>query len=198
LADADILPYEFGDFTETVRGYVEDVRKLAASRRDEIKERNRQIEDGVFEAVSDPKRPMLAPKKQAEPKYLNFAPLENGLTALDRAAKRYERALEKAEENGGAALARASLREVNAKLIAVERALTLPDGLPNRPWFQHQIYAPGFYTGYGVKTLPAVRESVEQDDSKLADEQILRVGKVFENAGETIEGAAAALENVVR
>ncbi len=75
----------------------------------------------------------------------------------------------------------------------MERALTLSDGLPNRPWFQNQIYAPGFYTGYGVKTLPAVRESIEQKEWKLADEQIVRVGKVLENTGEAIEGATAEL-----
>jgi N-acetylated-alpha-linked acidic dipeptidase len=96
-------------------------------------------------------------------------------------------------ENGGAALARAALKEANDKLVAVERALTLNEGLPNRPWFKHQIYAPGFYTGYGVKTLPAVRESIEQKDWKLADEEIGKVGKVLENAGEAIQGATAAL-----
>jgi len=63
---------------------------------------------------------------------------------------------------------RASLREANAKLIAVERTFTLKDGLPNRPWFQHQIYAPGYYTGYGSKTLPGVRESIEQKQSIVA------------------------------
>ncbi len=84
------------------------------------------------------------------------------------------------------------------RLLLVERALTLKEGLPNRQWFQHQIYAPGFYTGYGVKTLPAVRESIEQKDWKLADEQIAKVGKVLENAGEAIQGAAAELSRAVK
>ena len=95
-------------------------------------------------------------------------------------------------------LANAALRDVNARLIAVERALTLNEGLPNRPWFKHQIYAPGFYTGYGVKTLPAVRESIEQKQWKLADEEIIKVGKVLENAGEVIQSAAVELEKAVR
>ena len=69
----------------------------------------------------------------------------------------------------------------------------LKEGLPNRPWYQHQIYAPGFYTGYGVKTLPGVRESIEEKQWKLAEEQIGRVGKVLENAGEAIQGAATEL-----
>ena len=94
----------------------------------------------------------------------------------------------------GAALERASVRDANTKLIAVERALTLPDGLPGRTWFQNQIYAPGFYTGYGSKTLPGVRESIEQKQWTLAQEQIARLGKVLENAGEAIQSAAAALD----
>ena len=127
------------------------------------------------------------------PPYLNFAPLDNGLAALQRASEEYSKAV----AVGGPASPRASaqLREVNTRLIAVERALTLKDGLPNRPWFQHQIYAPGFYTGYGVKTLPGVREGIEQKQWMLAEEQVVRVGKVLENAGEAIQSAAAALSS---
>ena len=132
------------------------------------------------------------------PPFLNFAPLDNGLAALQRTAEQYDKALAQANENGGAALARAALKEANDKLIQVERALTLNDGLPNRPWFKHQIYAPGFYTGYGVKTLPAVRESIEQKEWKLADEQIAKVGKVLENAGEAIQGATASLTSAAK
>jgi N-acetylated-alpha-linked acidic dipeptidase len=119
--------------------------------------------------------------------------LENGFVALQRAAEQYSQAAARAAAGGGAALSNSSLREANAKLISVERALTLKDGLPNRPWYQHQIYAPGFYTGYGVKTLPGVRESIEQKQWKLAEEQIGRVGKVLENAGEAIQSAVAEL-----
>jgi N-acetylated-alpha-linked acidic dipeptidase len=90
------------------------------------------------------------------------------------------------------------LRDANARLIAVERTFILNDGLPNRPWYRHQIYAPGFYTGYGVKTLPGVRESIEQKEWKQADEQIVRVGKVLESAGEAIQSAAAELNRVSR
>jgi N-acetylated-alpha-linked acidic dipeptidase len=75
----------------------------------------------------------------------------------------------------------------------VERTLILPDGLPGRPWYRNQIYAPGLYTGYGVKTLPGVRESIEQKQWTLAEEQTVRVGKVLENAAEKIQSAAAAL-----
>ena len=198
LADSELLPYDFDDFTDTLRRYVDEVKKLAADLRDQIAERDRRIDEGVFTAVDDPREKMAPPPREALPPFLNFAPLENGWSALQRAATAYDQALAKAGANGGAALDRAALREANAKLIAVERALTLRDGLPNRPWYEHQIYAPGFYTGYGVKTLPAVRESIEQKQWKQADEQIARVGKVLENAGEVIQGAAAALSQADR
>jgi N-acetylated-alpha-linked acidic dipeptidase len=161
-------------------------------------ERNRQIDQGLFTATADPREKSVPPPKEAVPPFLNFAPLENGLAALAGATEAYDQALARATENGGAALARTGLQDANARLIAVERALTLDDGLPNRPWFKHQIYAPGFYTGYGVKTLPAVRESIEQKQWKLADEQIVRVGKVLENAGEAIRAATAELTRAAK
>jgi len=193
LAGAELLPYDFDDFTDTIRQYVAEVSRLAREKREQIIERNRQIDEGLFAATEDPREKTVPPPKEAVPPFLNFAPLENGLAALERATALYDQALARATENGGAALARAALRDANARLIAVERALTLDDGLPNRPWFKHQIYAPGLYTGYGVKTLPAVRESIEQKQWQLADEEIARVGKVLENAGEAIQAAASLI-----
>ena len=156
------------------------------------------IDDGMFAAIEDPEHKTTLPPKEPVPPFLNFAPLENGLAALERVTRDYDQALAHASQDGGSALARAALREANAQLIAVERALTFNEGLPNRPWFKHQIYAPGFYTGYGVKTLPAVRESIEQNEWKLADEEIVKVGKVLENTGEAIQGAAAELARAAR
>jgi N-acetylated-alpha-linked acidic dipeptidase len=198
LADSELLPYDFDNFTDTIKRYIDEVTKLAKDKRDQIVERNKQIDEGLFSAVMDPRVPMTAPPRETVPPFLNFAPLDNGLAALQRTAEAYDKALAQATENGGAALARAALKEANDKLIQVERALTLNEGLPNRPWFKNQIYAPGFYTGYGVKTLPAVRESIEQKDWKLADEEIAKVGKVLENAGEAIQGATSELTKAVK
>jgi N-acetylated-alpha-linked acidic dipeptidase len=198
LAGAELLPLDFDNFTDTVRRYVEEVKTLDRNMRQEIVERNHQIDEGVFAALVDPRFPTAFPANRAVPPDLGFAPLDDGVAALQRAAQEYGRVLARAGENGGAALARASLHEVNASLVLVERALTLTDGLPDRPWFRHQIYAPGFYTGYGVKTLPAVRESIEQQRWKDADAQIARVGKVLESAGEAIQRAVAALSEAVR
>ncbi len=191
LADAEIIPFDYADFTDTIRRYVEEIERLAQTQRADILERNREIDDGVFTATNDPRRPLVPPTKDPVPPFLNLAPLRNGLAVLERSSEQYEKTLSRAME--GDRLARASLPMINAQLIAVERSLTLPDGLPGRPWYRNQIYAPGLYTGYGVKTLPGVRESIEQKQWTLADQQAVRVGKVLENAGERIQSAAAAL-----
>jgi N-acetylated-alpha-linked acidic dipeptidase len=196
LADSDLLPFEFSDLTDIIHRYIDEVRKLAKETREHAEEVNRKLDDGVFAATNDPRHSLVAPPKQTVLPVLDFAPLDKGFTALERSAKAYSEAAAHAAENGGAALASAGLREVNARLIGIERTLTLPDGLPNREWFKHQIYAPGFYTGYGVKTLPAIRESVEQKDGVLAQAQIARVGNVLASAAEAIQAAAADLARV--
>jgi N-acetylated-alpha-linked acidic dipeptidase len=198
LAGAELLPFDFHGLADTLHRYVDEVEKLAREKREQAIERNRQIDDGVFAAIEDPRAKTVLPSKEPVPPFLNFAPLENGLAALGRTTQAFDQAAAHASANGGSALARAELKEVNDRLVVVERAFLSSQGLPNRPWFQHQIYAPGLYTGYGVKTLPAVRESIEQKQWKLADEQIVRVGKVLENAGAAIEGAASALNQATR
>jgi N-acetylated-alpha-linked acidic dipeptidase len=193
LADAELLPFEFGDFADTVETYVKELKKLAGDKREEIRERNRQIEEGVFQATNDPRRPLVAPAREIEPLYLNFAPLDNAAEALAHSAKEYRKAFDAANAGGGAALASTSLAEVNKMLIATERHLTNAEGLPNRPWFKHQLYAPGYYTGYAVKTVPAVREAIEQKHWQQADEAIVVVAHVLQDEAGLISSIAQKL-----
>ena len=192
LADADLLPFEFSDFADTVEMYVKELKKLAQDSREEIRERNREIEEGVFQATNDPRRPMVPPQHETEPPFLNFAPLDNAAEVLTRSAKEYHKAFEGASAGGGLA-ASASLADVNAMLIASERHLTNAEGLPNRPWFKHQLYAPGYYTGYAVKTVPAVREAIEQKHWQQADEAIVVVAHVLQDEAALISSAAQKL-----
>ncbi|MFQ5626441.1 MAG: transferrin receptor-like dimerization domain-containing protein, partial [Methyloligellaceae bacterium] len=190
FANADILPYDFVNFGETVGRYLDELQKLAKKLRDDITETNRQLAEGVFEAIIDPKGDaMAAPKKEEIPPYLNFAPLENAVAALKRSAIRYDKAVSRFRDSG-----RKPPSGLNKKLIQSERMLTLNEGLPNRPWFKHQMYAPGFYTGYGVKTIPAVREAMEQKSWKEADAHFAKVAAVLEGFTELIDSAAADLE----
>jgi N-acetylated-alpha-linked acidic dipeptidase len=193
LADAELLPFEFGDFADTVQTYVKELKALAQKTQDEIRERNREIEEGVFKASEDPRHPLVAPAMETVPPHLNFAPIENAVEEVTRSAAEYRKAFEQASANGGAQLASASLTEVNRLLIQSERKLTNSEGLPNRPWFKHQLYAPGFYTGYAVKTVPAVREAIEQKQWKQADEAIVVVAGVLRDEAALISSAAAKL-----
>jgi N-acetylated-alpha-linked acidic dipeptidase len=196
LADAEVVPYQFGDFAETVGRYAKEVEKLLKDKQDEIRERNLQLDEEVFRATADPRQTSVAPAREDVPPYLNFAPLDNAVAALTRAAERYGQAFAKAQANGGAPLAKADLAALNAALRQSERALTAATGLPRRPWYRHEIYAPGFYTGYGVKTLPGVREAIEQKHWKEGDEQIGVVARTLEAETDVIERAAGMLEKV--
>ena len=107
---------------------------------------------------------------------------------------RYQRALERATSEGHAAVSQDSLRALNQKLIESERKLTRPEGLPGRPWYRHEIYAPGLYTGYGVKTIPAVREAIELKHWEEADKEIGVVAQVIEDEAALIDSASSELE----
>ena len=198
LADADLLPFNFADLTATVRGYAGELQRLAENEGNQIRERNREISEGVFGATSDPRTPSAPPAAEAVPPHLNFAPLQNGLDALNQSAEHYQRVYARAEQDSGAALGRASLAQVNLELMRSERALTDANGLPGRAWFKHQLYAPGFYTGYGVKTVPAVREAIEQKQWSTAEQAINTVAKVLDNEAAVIEKAAASLEHALQ
>jgi N-acetylated-alpha-linked acidic dipeptidase len=193
LADADLLPFEFVDFADTIGTYSKELKALSQKMREEIMERNKELEEGVFTATADPKETSVPPKKETVPPFLNFTPLDNALEALTRSAGEYRKALEHANANGGAALAAASIGDVNKLLIESERKLTTPEGLPGRPWFKHQIDAPGQYTGYEAKTIPAVREAIEQKQWKDADEAIVVVAHTLESEANLISSAAAKL-----
>jgi N-acetylated-alpha-linked acidic dipeptidase len=78
-------------------------------------------------------------------------------------------------------------------LMKTERALTRKEGLPRRPWYTHQMYVPGFYTGYGVKTMPGVREALEQRNWQEASEQIGLVASTIEGFAREIDRATAVL-----
>src|SRR6266478_3375415 len=197
LADADLLPFEYGNFSDTMQTYVRELKTLAQKSRDEIIERNRELEEGVFAAMTDPRVKSVPPTKEATPPFLNFAPLDNATESLARASAEYKKALEKATANGGAAIAKASLIEANRALAESEHKLTLQEGLPGRPWFKHFVDAPGQYTGYEAKTLPVVREAIEQKQWKEADAGIMVTARVLETEAAHILSVAQKLDAAV-
>ncbi|MFL5601966.1 MAG: transferrin receptor-like dimerization domain-containing protein [Gemmatimonadaceae bacterium] len=189
LANADLLPFAFTNLAETVQGYVKELQTLRDRRAEQIAERNRQIEEGLFKLTSDPRDPVTAPQRQQPAPQLNFAPLLNALDSLDHAASRYDKAYSRAVAEGRSNIA----KTVNERLIQAERALTSSEGLKNRSWYVHMLYAPGFYTGYGVKTIPGVREAIEQGQWQDADREIARAAAAVEREATLVSGLATTL-----
>jgi N-acetylated-alpha-linked acidic dipeptidase len=191
LANADLLPFAFTNLSETAQGYVKDLQSLRDKRAEQIAERNRQIEEGRFKFTSDPRDPITAPQRQTPAPQLNFAPLLNALDSLNHSASRYETAYGHAVSEGRAGVAKG----VNERLLQAERALTSTEGLKNRPWYVHMLYAPGFYTGYGVKTIPGVREAIEQGQWQDADREIARAASALEREATLVSGIASTLSS---
>ena len=196
MADADLLPFQFCDFADDVKMYVREVEKFADKQREDIQEKNQKLAEGMYEATADPRYSWVTPKKEEVPPHLNFAPLDNAVESLERSSAEYQKALDRVAANGGAALTSASVKEVNQMLIQCEHKLTTPEGLPGRFWYKHELYAPGVYTGYAAKAIPAVREGLEQKKWKEAEESAGRVAKVLESEAQHISAAAAKLSAV--
>jgi N-acetylated-alpha-linked acidic dipeptidase len=190
LSEADLLPFEFRRLSETVGEYVREVSDLARDERESAEESARQASERMAWAVADPKKPFVPPPPAAPVPHFDFSELENAAGALTRAALDYENAVEDAAsrrppEN--------RLTEANRILLSVERALTRPEGLARRAWFKHHVYAPGLYTGYAVKTLPSVREAIEEKRFDEVNPEAERVAAVLEKAASEITRAARLL-----
>ncbi len=178
LAQAETLPFEFTASAEAIDGYSKEVVKLAKDLREETEKRNRLIAEGRFDAAADPKEPFVAPKPHDPVPPIEFAALQKAVERLKQSARDYE----KASGPGGTP----ALDQV---LYGTERALTRDEGLPRRPWYRHFVYAPGFYTGYGVKTLPGVREAIEERKWDEAAAQVDATAKTIERYAQEIERA---------
>jgi N-acetylated-alpha-linked acidic dipeptidase len=193
LADAEVLPFDFVDFADTIQKYTKDLEKLLADKQEEIRERNQELEEGVFKATLDPRRPTIPPMKEELPPHLNFAPMQNAVDALAKSAEHYHQAWSHKQSALSETQAE-SLRALNQQLIQSERKLTNDDGLPRRPWYKHLLYAPGVYSGYDVKTVPSVREGIELKRYAEAEQEIVRVAKALQDESTLIDAAAQLLE----
>jgi N-acetylated-alpha-linked acidic dipeptidase len=184
MADAEIIPYEFEGLSHTVAQYIEELKALLESRRKEAEDIRQNLNEGVYAAANDPRNPTVAPPAREIPPYLNFAPLDNAAASLDRAAAHYNKALAIAQ---GKPLSPERLLAINQQLAQAERKLTNAQGLPRRPWMQHLLYAPGWYTGYSAKTMPGVREAIEEGRYTEAEEQVLLVAHSLQDEAAWVE-----------
>jgi N-acetylated-alpha-linked acidic dipeptidase len=197
LADADLIPVDYSPQADAISKYETELEKLLKDKQDEFTERNLELQEGVFKATNDPRRPTQPPPAEVVPPYMNFAPMKNAIDMLKKSSERYSKALSKWRDSGSPQLSAEKVELINADLIQVPRLFLNEKGLPERPWFKNQIYAPGAYTGYGAKPIAAVREYMDEKKWKEADAQIPGVAHVIENVAAGINKAAADLESAV-
>ncbi len=165
LANADMLPFRFETFVGHVADYADEVEALADEMREETAKHNKLVESGVYKLSYDPQGGIAPPAAKSPVPHISFAAVQNAVEDLRVTSQTADKAVASA----------AASPELNRLLAQLERAMASDDGLPRRPWFRHQIYAPGYYTGYGVKTLPGIREAIEERKWVEADEQMIRV-----------------------
>lgn len=167
LANADVLPIDFNSFYKTVNDYTAEIKTLLENTRAETDMHNALLKNNAFGLAKDPTKIYASPKMKDAVPFLNFSNLENALVQLKNLSEEFQKLYTKAMQ-----LSRDKQNELNIILYKAEQSLIQPNGLPRRTWYKHQIYAPGFYTGYGVKTIPGVREAVEQRNWKEAQDNI--------------------------
>lgn len=181
MADTEILPFNFKNLHTTISSYVAELMALTDQMRESTRIENRVIASNSYRLAADPEKFYKAPEAKAEVPFLDFTPLQNALRAMELSVTNLSTWLEKLPAD-------ADREEINRKLYRAEQALLTDEGLPRRGWFKHTIYAPGFYTGYGVKTIPGVREAIEQRDWQEAQQQIAVVSEALQRFSDGLPG----------
>jgi N-acetylated-alpha-linked acidic dipeptidase len=188
FADADVLPYDFTNLATTIAGYSTELKALVHQLQHDSLARQKNISMGVYALAADPQNPVAAPGPLSSPPEIDFSKLDNSVSALKAAAEKFNQA-----RMSGIQAPPVKLKEINAELTTAERKFLSADGLPRRPWTQNVLYAPGWYTGYGVKTLPGVREAIEDGRYPEAKAQLVIVTQAVANEAAYIDKIAAEL-----
>ena len=191
LSEADILPFRFVNMAENIGSFIESNKKLAEAVEKKTENRNKLLDKKAFTISGNPKKTYLPPKRLSLVPDFDFTPLDESHKRLEASAWKYEKALAGVKKGF---LSAEQKSQVNQLLREVEQAMTRSDGLPRRKWFKNMIYAPGFYTGYGVKTLPGIREGLEERNWDETHFYILEVAKALDRAAAKINAAADILK----
>ena len=159
MADAEVPLARYGDFADTVSRYLDQVKRLADTKRQAAETQAKLLAANTYRLADDPTKPSRPPTALKSVPHFNMAPLENAVDRLKQSARAYDTAL--------AAKGAKQSETAKAKLIELarqtEQSLAVDVGLPGRNWYKNLIYAPGRYTGYAAKTLPGVREAIEEE-----------------------------------
>ena len=184
MANADVLPFNFTNLYRTINGYSNELQDLLDNMRESTVMENQIIESGGYKVGNDPTKKLISPVVKSEVPYLDFSPLENALDKFKKSADDLNITFQNKVQSNSANDA------FNQLLYHAEQQLLSETGLPRRSWYKHTIYAPGFYTGYGVKTMPGIREAIEQRNWKEAQEQIIIASKSISKLADYLKNAA--------
>lgn len=193
VAEADVLPLRFNDFADTVGQYADELHKLADGMRERTDQQNRLLDENAFTLAADPTETYLPPERETSVPFFNFSPLDNALLRLKKSARACDETCRQATQLEPGASG-AQLVRLNGLLQGMEQTLLHPPGLPGREWYRHMIYAPGLHTGYGVKTLPGVREAIEQRRWPEAERYLTIIAGVLEAYSDRLDQATASLK----
>ena len=184
MADADLLPFDFRSLEKTVSDYIKDLISKTDQLREITAAENEVIKANAYGLANDPTEKLKAPETKAEVPYIDFSPLQNALAELEKSSNELSEAWTKALAGS------AAKEKINKALFQAEQQLLTTEGLPRRGWYKHTLYAPGFYTGYGVKTMPGVREAIEQRNWKEASEQVVIAAAAISRLAAYLHGVA--------
>jgi N-acetylated-alpha-linked acidic dipeptidase len=190
-AQADLIPAQESDFAAQVAAFDQELHKLADDMRAKTTQLSKLQGDESYKLASNPDTPRAAPARVSEVPYLNFADLDNAVLKLEQSAKAFDKEYARLDAVGEPA-DQAKRERVNATLTVLEQSLMDPHGLPGREWYQHMIYAPGLHTGYGVKTLPGIREAIEERRWNEANQYMGVVSRALNAYSERMDRAIAA------
>ena len=196
LADADLLPYDFTGFADTIHVYLDELQKLLKAKQDEVVERNQEIEEGVFPATADPKKTFVSPRWRKSLPHSNFAPrCRTRRQPSPAAPSAISTRWRKLPANGELTLSPASLQAGRSKLCIAERKLISPDGLPRPalvPATSSMLRGP--LHGLRSQNYPGVRAAIEQKKWTEANEQIVKAANALQDEAALMDSATLELE----
>ena len=191
VANSDVIPLEFNQFANAIERYSADVEKLFNDMREGTKLTNEWIANKTFYLVSNPQEPVM-PKTNASVPSLDWKPLHNAVETLKASAQKFESTRTRIEA-ARHCLPPATQLALDAIFQRIEQTLIYPEGLPHHPWYRNLADAPGLYTGYAAKTLPGVREAIEQRDWTVAEKQIEILASALRHYANEIDRASDLL-----
>jgi N-acetylated-alpha-linked acidic dipeptidase len=191
LADATLPQQRAGDFAAAVSEYVGEVKKLTETERQAADTQAALLRDHAFTLAADPTKPNAAPERLPAVPYLEFASLDNAAAHLRAAAHAYDAAL----THNGATLTPDKAAKLRTLMQTIDQTLAPEVGLPGRPWYKNLIFAPGRYTGYQAKTLPAVREAIEEHRWVDADKYARITAAALEQYSARLEAGREVVES---